>query len=139
MANIGNQRDFLIVTNNPLVKQTLDGRGLWQIELHEDFSYRDVLVYVRDKIFSGHMLYTHPLSGSVKPNETPYKSIVISVEPHGMSNDDAIMISNAITTADKFQVLDWSHCEQAMKDFRLIDYTLICGALKIDALSELSK
>ena len=139
MAIQGNPRDYLIVTNNPLVEKILGNAGKWTVEFHSDFAYRDVLVYVRDKIYAGHTLYTHPLSGSVKPNETPYKSIIISEEPHGMSNDDAIMISDAITTCDKFQVLDWSHCEQAMKDFQLIDYTLICGAINFDALSGLSK
>jgi hypothetical protein len=37
-----------------------------------------VLVYVRDKIHKGHKLLTHPLSGSIKPNESPYKSVLIS-------------------------------------------------------------
>ena len=125
------------MTNNPLVNEILADAGVWTVEYKPDLAYRDVLVYVRDKIYAGHTLYTHPLSGSVKPNETPYKSVIISIEPHGMNNDDAIMISDAITTTDKFQVLDWSHSEQAMKDFRLIDYTLICGAIGYDALQGL--
>lgn len=139
MANIGNKRDFLIVTNNPLVNDILGEGYLWKVDFRPELSYSEILILVRDRIFAGHILYTHPLSGSVKPNETPYKSIIISEEAHGMRNDDAIMISDSITTAGKFQVLDWSHSEQAMKDFRLIDYTLICGAIGFDALSGLSK
>jgi len=138
MANIGNPKDYLIFTNNPLIVDCLQGKGPWTIDYHPELKFRDVLVHVRDMVYAGHILYTHPLSGSVKPNETPYKSVIVSVEAHGMDNDHAIMIANAIEVTDKFQVLDWSHSEQAMKDFRLIDYTLICGAIGFDALSGLS-
>ena len=68
MATKGNPRDFLILTNNPLVVSCMEGKGLWTIEYHEGLSYREVLVLVRDKVYAGHTLYTHPLAGSVKPN-----------------------------------------------------------------------
>lgn len=69
------KKDYIIITNNPLVPQMLD-------EEHEvdysEISYEDVLGKVRDRIHEGHLLLSHPLSGSVKPNETPYKSVMIS-------------------------------------------------------------
>lgn len=138
MANIGNPKDYLILTNNPLIVECLQGKGPWTIDFRPELKFREVLVTARDMVYAGHLLYTHPLSGSVKPNETPYKSVILSVEPHGMENDHAVMIANAIEVTDKFQILDWSHYEPAMKDFRLIDYTLICGAIGFDALSGLS-
>ena len=61
------KKDYIIITNNPLVPQMLD-------EEHEvdysEISYEDVLGKVRDRIHEGHLLLSHPLSGSVKPNET---------------------------------------------------------------------
>ena len=63
---------YMVITNNPLVRSRLD-------DTHEviylELSYEELLKVVRDRIYEGHRLLTHPLSGSVKPKETPYKSI----------------------------------------------------------------
>ena len=65
-------------------------------------SYRDVLIAVRDKIHKGHRLLSHPLSGSVKPNETPYKSVIISRNSAGMDLDSLKIIEDSIAAYDKF-------------------------------------
>lgn len=138
MANIGNPRDYLILTNNPLVVACMEGKILGTIEFHEGKSYRDILIMVRDKVYAGHTLYTHPLAGSVKPNETPYKSVVVSVEPHGFSEMESEIISNAIAVCDKFKPIGWQLAERHHKDFQLIDYTLLSGAINFDAEAGLS-
>ena len=138
MASIGNPRDYLILTNNPLVVACMDGKILGTIEFHEGKSYRDILVMVRDKVYAGHTLYTHPLAGSVKPNETPYKSVVVSVEPHGFNEMESEIISNAIAVCDKFKPIGWQLAERHHKDFQLIDYTLLSGAINFDAEAGLS-
>ena len=102
MSTIGNPRDFRILTNNPLVPACMEGRGLYTIEFHPEKSYREILVMARDKVYAGHTLYTHPLSGSVKPNETPYKSVIVSMVPHGFDQQVAEIMSNAIGVCDKF-------------------------------------
>ena len=66
---------FMIITNNPLVKEKL-GED-YHVE-YEELSYEDTLKKVQKMIFQGYRLLTHPLSGSVKPNETPYKSVMLS-------------------------------------------------------------
>ena len=138
MAHIGNPRDYLILTNNPLVVECMEGRGYYTIRYLPEAGFREILVMARDMVYAGHILYTHPLAGSVKPHETPYKSLIVSIEPHGMDNDHAILVANAIEVCDKFQHLDWSENEQAMKDFQLIDYTLLAGAIGFDAAAGLS-
>ncbi len=138
MGMIGNPHDFLILTNNPLVVDCLDGRGDYTIAYHPELDHRAILVKARDLIHKGHILYTHPLAGSVKPNETPYKSLIVSLEPHGMESEHEIMIGNAIAVYDKFCKIDWSDNEQALRDFQLIDYTLLCGAIGYDAAAGLS-
>lgn len=138
MATKGNPRDFLILTNNPLVVSCMEGKGLWTIEYHEGLSYREVLVLVRDKVYAGHTLYTHPLAGSVKPNETPYKSVIVSMEPHGYDMAECEIISNAIGVVDKFKPIGWNLAERHHKDFQLIDYTLLAGAVNFDAEAGLS-
>ena len=60
----------LIVTNNPMVRE----RYSQQYDLkYEETSFVGVLKQVRDLVHRGYRLLTHPLSGSIKPNETPYK------------------------------------------------------------------
>ena len=56
---------FMIITNNPLVKEKL-GED-YHVE-YEELSYEDTLKKVQKMIFQGYRLLTHPLSGSVKPN-----------------------------------------------------------------------
>ena len=74
---------YMVITNNPLVRSRLD-------DTHEviylELSYEELLKVVRDRIYEGHRLLTHPLSGSVKPKETPYKSVLIS-ERKGAADD----------------------------------------------------
>ena len=70
---------FMIITNNPLVKEKL-GED-YHVE-YEELSYEDTLKKVQKMIFQGYRLLTHPLSGSVKPNETPYKSVMLSETPN---------------------------------------------------------
>ena len=132
-----NGRDFLIITNNPLVERCL--REYYEVSFLPDESYRGILVLVRDKIYLGHKLYTHPLSGSVKPNETPYKSVVISEAVHGFDAGEAEIISNCIAAFDKFSPRKRPLSDKILNDFQLIDYTLLCGALDYDAAAGLSK
>lgn len=124
-----------IITNNPLVTQCL------QKDYVIDFTpctYGEILIKVRDLVYSGHRLYTHPLSGSVKPNETPYKSIVVSRSPVGMENEEAELISNSIETFKKFPPCHRELTEEMRNDFQLIDYSLLCSALDLDAVMGLS-
>ena len=71
MANI-------IITNNKYVHDKFKDKI--EIIFKEDATYLEILEFVRDKVHEGHKLMTHPLSGSIKPNETPYKTIMISKE-----------------------------------------------------------
>ena len=48
------------------------------------------------------------------------------------------MIGNAIAVHDKLCKIDWTDNEQALRDFQLIDYTLLCGAIGYDAAAGLS-
>ena len=65
----------ILVTNNPLVEAQYSSR-FKVVFLNTGLA--GVLTHVRDCVHKGHKLLTHPLSGSVKPNETPYKSVLLS-------------------------------------------------------------
>ena len=139
MAMLHNPRDFLILTNNPLVPACMEGRGLYTVRFQPERSFREILVEARDLVYAGHVLYTHPLAGSVKPNETPYKSLIVTREAHGFDAQHGEMIASAIAVFDKFKPLGRTFPPSVLEDFQLIDYTLLAGAIGFDAQAGLSK
>lgn len=135
-GDMESKRSLCVLTNNPLAKACLPAD--YQVDF-ENISYREVLIKARDRIYAGHRLYTHPLAGSVKPNETPYRSVVISRTAKGMEPEEAALIASAVETFDKFTPRKRALTPEMLSDFQLIDYTLLCGALGLDAAAGLSK
>lgn len=118
--------EFIVVTNNPLVKEKYDDELCVD---YADIPFRDVLCKVRDMIHQGHRLLTHPLSGSVKPHETPYKSILVGKNVEKMNLDEVSIIENSIITADKFAEKFPNMPQSVREDFQLIDCTLITSGI----------
>lgn len=101
------------------------------VTYREDFAYLDILLYVRDRVHQGYELLTHPLSGSIKPNETPYKSIIISKKGNKLDQKSLDIIEASIETAQSFFKMEntpnWS--DRVLEDFRVIDLSLIGNVL----------
>ena len=120
----------IIITNNVLVHDKYNER--MEMIYLEDLSYLDVLIFIRDKIHEGHTLLTHPLSGSIKPNETPFKSAAISFEKGKLDLQSLEIIDSSIATAKKFiegkTTPNWT--KEILEDFMLIDFNLIDGAVQ---------
>lgn len=114
--------NYIIMTNNPLVVERL---GDTHNVIFKEISYEGLLKEVRDRIHEGHLLLTHPLSGSVKPNETPYKSIIVSAERKRIDQDSIVLIENAIAACQKFEFKSDRYSPKVLEDFQLIDCTLI--------------
>lgn len=122
--------ELKLITNNPLVKKKYE-QSVTLIFLEK--SYLDVLCYVRDEIHKGHELLTHPLSGSIKPNETPYKSLLITSKAKSLDYRSVTMIEDSIETTKKFfSIRDRTQGlrNDLLLDFQEIDYHLIKGALE---------
>jgi len=120
---------IIIVTNNPKVFQKFNGK--YEIEYLENKSYLDVLLMVRDKLHKGHKLLSHPLSGSVKPNETPFKSILISQKKGKIDFGSLSILENSIATYEKFikikRLPDWN--QDVVVDFMVVDLSLLENTL----------
>lgn len=117
---------FQILTNNPMVREQLEGTCAVQ---YADISYKALLVQVRDMIHQGYRLLSHPLSGSVKPNETPYKSVMLSLTAApAVDFNSEVLIENCLEACEKFPVRNRKWPEKVLADFQLIDYTLIDSA-----------
>lgn len=116
---------FLIITNNILVKEKWGSK--YQVEFY-DISYEEVLKKVRDMVYLGHELLTHPLSGSVKPNETPYKSVMVARDAKKLDMDSLDIIERSIHACSKFEFRSDKYRPEVYADFREIDCTLIESA-----------
>ena len=121
--------NWIIVTNNIDVKNMYD--DLDKVIYLEDKSYIDVLYDVRDKIHLGHRLLTHVLSGSVKPNETPFKSVILSKMKSELDLDSLYIVESSIQAYMKFEhtIKNPKWTESHLKDFRTIDLSLIKSAI----------
>lgn len=118
----------IIITNNTLVKEKFNDRPLEYV----DGSLYDVLLNVRDYIHKGHELLTHPLSGSVKPNETKFKSVLISKKNNGLDYDSLAIIEDSIKMTEKLlkdnKVRRWP--DKILHDFMVIDLDLITSGIE---------
>ena len=125
-------KNYRIITNNPLV---LDRLKETHDVVYREISYEEILREVRDRIHEGHILLSHPLSGSVKPNETPYKSIMISERKGEIDEGSLRLIENAIQACRKFIFKSDLYEESVYDDFQIIDWTLLeSGMASADAL-----
>ncbi len=118
-----------IITNNFKVNERLNDKA--EIEYYEDKNFVEILIVVRDYVQNGYRLLTHPLSGSIKPDETPYKSVMI--EKHHTTDFDSVTI--IATAIEKAQVmLEESkvkeYTDKLIDDFSEIDYGLIKSGLE---------
>ncbi len=119
----------MIITNNPLVCENNEKESVHFLE--EDLL--ELMKFVRNKIHLGHRLLSHPLAGSIKPNETPFKSILISQSREKSMDygslkiiEDSIQMTESLIRNKKMR--KWP--DRILKDFSLIDNDLITSAIE---------
>ena len=114
----------IIVTNNPLAEAGF--RDRFRIEFFD--ASADVLTYARDLVHAGHVLLTHPLPGSVKPGETPYKTILISGSGGEVDAPSLRMIEECIRLTRDFPPCGAPGRYEG--DLQMVDLSLIRSALE---------
>jgi hypothetical protein len=120
---------IIIITNNPMSRENL--KNSYMIDFL-DGSTIEVLKKVRDYIHRGHKLFTHPLMSSIKPNETPYRTVIISKNTNNIVDMESLKyIEEGIYATEKFTknlgIPKWS--QKVLEDFQLVDYDLIYHGL----------
>ena len=93
---------FTLITNNIDLYEKVKEKNDLEIIFDEKYTYGDILDIVKKKLQNGYELSTHPLCGSIKPNETPYRSILIT-KAKELDVNGIIIIDEAIETYKKFQ------------------------------------
>ncbi len=117
-----------IITNNPMVRDKYEGK----LDISFiDGKYIDVLKLTRDKVHQGFRVMSHPLAGSIKPNETPYRSVIV-MSGSSLDHESLMIIEDSILAHEKFssgkQMPRWSG--SILSDFQVIDYHLIDSAVE---------
>ncbi|MDT2755165.1 GrdX family protein [Enterococcus pseudoavium] len=119
-----------IVTNNPMVQEQMLNIG--KIDYIEG-SYDQVLDKVKTLIIKEKLsLVSHPLSGSIKSNETYYKTIFISETTSQYIDIESLeYIESAIAVYEKFiknkQRPNWSLA--VLNDFAFVDFSIAQSTL----------
>ncbi|CAK7001917.1 MAG: hypothetical protein PEPC_00066 [Peptostreptococcus russellii] len=119
---------MLLITNNEKFLESEEFLTSNKIELEflDNKDYIGVLEYSRNLIHEGYELLTHPLYGSVKPNETIYRTLILKAGKE-LDFNSLSLIEDAIETANKFKKNKitplWT--ESVKDDFRVIDYDLM--------------
>lgn len=115
------RKEIFIVSNNPSVTEKYPSVGVGgDIEA--------VFRAVRDLVHQGCLILTHPLSGSIKPHETEYKSVILEHRSGPVDPRSLELIEAALAAGAKFRKprRAWGPEEERVDaDFRAIDLSLL--------------
>lgn len=128
-----------IITNNPKVitnyENLFHSLNKDDSEIILEKNYEDVLIKTKYLIQNGYELITHPISSSLKPNQTPYKSLIVRDKlslydkiSRDKNIQDSILIENAIENFKKWEGISScpkDYSENIKEDFMTIDLSTI--------------
>ncbi len=124
-----------LMTNNPLLLEFDNLPDKLELIYHE-CSIVELFEKLRDKVHQGARLLSHPLSGSVKPGETAYKSVLfeldlgeIELSARTLDLRSLQLVEQAFEACKKFHFKTELFDEASLKDFQMVDASLIQSAL----------
>lgn len=123
-----------IISNNPdieaLVPKTFSFTGM------AGSPAKAVLTAARDRIHLGARLLAHPMAGRLRPNETPYMTVVLDAGPEVRSKEPAIdlpsleIIEYCLAEEEKYINMRKKCDEPLLPDLRFISCELFTGILQ---------
>lgn len=117
--------NFYILTNNPMVNDKYSEIT----HFDENLTVADIFTHGRDAIHLGANLINHPLAGSIKPNQSPYKSLVLSDREGDLDMFSLTLIEGAMQVLKKLRPRDQGYSESTLEDFQVIDLDLLDSAI----------
>jgi|AntRauTorcE11898_2_1112593.scaffolds.fasta_scaffold13650_3 hypothetical protein len=122
-------KKYVIVTNNNKLINKYDDIN---IQIIKEDTIEKIFEKTRDLIHKGFILISHPLSGSVKPYQNPYRSIILKkgdeLDYQSLKNYENSYYKYQQFKSDK--VNNSKLPEKIKDDYQTIDLTLIDSALK---------
>ena len=113
-----------IVTNNTKVVEKYADKT----KVLKCATYEDVLLKVRDLVYDKHILLTHPQAGSLKPNQTLFRSVIVYPKGDRDNIESIMMIDKCIQVFNEWQEINpspASYSEKVEDDFKTIDLSII--------------
>ena len=89
----------ILITNNDRVYEKYKE----QIKIILLNTYEEVLIKVRDMVYDRHLLLTHPQASSLKPNQTPYRSVVVYPKGNEDNMKDIMLIEKCLEVYYQWQ------------------------------------
>ena len=123
---------YSILTNNPMVSNKFSSS-------HEvlfcDTSAKEILGKASEMIAEGDTILNHPLYGSVKPNETPYRTILLKKKGDPSftqitKEESAELIVKALRAYEKFTDKKGQIPPEVLKDYQVVDLALASSAVE---------
>ena len=124
-------RPYTLVTNN---SSCLDRfRDHMNVVYDSTWTCLEVLRQARSMVEQGLVLITHPMAGSLKPNQTPYRSVVLANRTPGDKDpmEDLLLLERGIDRCEtclRDRPLP-QYSQQVCKDFRTLDLSFIEAAM----------
>ena len=122
-------KEYLIVTNN---KKLINKYDEHNIEIIKERTIEKIFKKTRDLIHKGYTLISHPLAGSVKPYQNPYRSIILKngdqLDYQSLKNYENSYYKYQQFKTDKENNIKLS--KKIKDDYQTIDLALIDSALE---------
>lgn len=90
--------------------------------------YEEVLIKARDLVYDKHILLTHPQASSLKPNQTPYRSILVYPKEENDNTKDIMLIEKCIEVFNQWQNIARTperYEDKVAEDFKTIDLSVV--------------
>lgn len=128
-----------MVTNNPKAFEAYKDSPFVDVDYFEGGSYEDVVTRVRDRVFGGWHLLTHPQASNLRPCQSPFKTILISdkIAPNPFQLDIEYVTNMMESFQKHMQGKEppvWS--ERILPDFMTVDLDVVESALNSCALKQ---
>ncbi|XCP86362.1 GrdX family protein [Roseburia hominis] len=114
----------ILITNNDRVYEKY--KEILTVVLVD--SYEEVLIKARDMVYDRHILLTHPQASSLKPNQTPYRSVVVYPKGEEDNTNDILLIEKCLETYYQWQEIAPTprrYEDRVAYDFKTIDLSVI--------------
>ena len=114
----------ILITNNDRVYEKYKD----EIKIILLNTYEEVLIKVRDMVYDRHLLLTHPQASSLKPNQTPFRSVVVYPKGKEDNMKDIMLIEKCVQVYYEWQEIAPSpvkYADKVANDFKTIDLSVV--------------
>jgi len=121
--------EYVLLSNNPdVIQKAKEERWLEVKEVPG--GVKEVLREALALLYRGYKMISHPLMGSIKPWENPYRSILLGKIPKPLPGRMILLLDRTIQKLEEREkaglvVTEGSYPEKVLADFRFLDGELI--------------